>query len=496
MSTPTTTTTKENTKSNGNGHNHETFNKLQKHRQQLFSLNYFVVILVGSLIRILLSNAPNLKRWLEHRVEIATPLTSWNRVLEGIFIKDSIGLASAYESDLVHEIPVMLKIYKLLLALFGNQLISYAFILVDILSATLMLMLAPRIINHMTRVETIEHQSGKYKRLIDSFESEEECIKTMDTFLINTQTLNPTFWSHVAFAVLFLNPFSICSCVAQSTIVIHNFILLLWFCFLLNNQTILSFFFLALHANITVYSLVFVVPSISFLIQKSVTHSLAPHKTNKLSIIIQHLALFFTLTALVFGFNLFLEDNSTRFIESTYLFILKVPDLIPNLGVFWYFFTEMFEHFRLFFTYVFQINVFIYTIPLTIRLRNDPIVNIFIQLGLISCLKSYPSVGETGFYLSFLPLLSYLFAYMRNIIVYSVMLIVSTILAPIMFYLWLGGGGGNANFYFAITLVYSIGQIFLLVDIFYASLKREFIKTNGAKIPKAKNGASGVFSLE
>ena len=76
------------------------------------------------------------------------------------------------------------------------------------------------------------------------------------------------------------------------------------------------------------------------------------------------------------------------------------------------------------------------------------------------------------------------------------MLLASTVLAPIMFYLWLGSGGGNANFYFAITLVSSVGQIFLLVDVLYANLKREFIKKNGACIPKSKNGMAALFALE
>ena len=48
---------------------------------------------------------------------------------------------------------------------------------------------------------------------------------------------------------------------------------------------------------------------------------------------------------------------------------LSVPDLTPNIGLFWYFFAEMFEHFRLFFICVFQINVFFYTIPLSIKLK-------------------------------------------------------------------------------------------------------------------------------
>ena len=50
---------------------------------------------------------------------------------------------------------------------------------------------------------------------------------------------------------------------------------------------------------------------------------------------------------------------------------LQVSDLTPNMGLFWYFFTEMFEHFRNFFLWVFQLNAFFYCIPLTIKLRYD-----------------------------------------------------------------------------------------------------------------------------
>jgi len=76
------------------------------------------------------------------------------------------------------------------------------------------------------------------------------------------------------------------------------------------------------------------------------------------------------------------------------------------------------------------------------------------------------------------------------------MLVVSVVLAPIMFYLWVGNGGGNANFYFAITLVYSVGLIFLIVDMFYAQIKRQFIKLNGADIPKMKNGSLAKLNIQ
>ena len=48
---------------------------------------------------------------------------------------------------------------------------------------------------------------------------------------------------------------------------------------------------------------------------------------------------------------------------------LTVPDQAPNVGLFWYFFTETFEHFRVFFLCIFQINAFIYVLPLTVRFR-------------------------------------------------------------------------------------------------------------------------------
>jgi GPI-anchor transamidase subunit U len=273
----------------------------------------------------------------------------------------------------------------------------------------------------------------------------------------------------------------------------------MWLHFLLAGNAWASFAFLALHANITVYSVVLVFASISFLDQKfNFLDKKDKQKEPKQNLwqLLGYLSLFFAMAFLVFAINLYFEDFNFRFIECTYMFIMKTPELMPNLGLFWYFLTEMFDHFLIFFTIVFQVNAFIYAIPLTIRLKDDPIVNIFVQVGLLATLKSYPSVGETSLYVSMLPMLSYLFPLMRNILVYSCMLLASTVLAPVMFYLWLGSGGGNANFYFAITLVNAVGQIFLLVDVLYANLKREFIKKNGADIPKCKSGANALFALE
>ncbi len=46
----------------------------------------FTLLLIAVVVRLWLFNATSLQAWLENRLEIATPLTSWNRVLEGIVL--------------------------------------------------------------------------------------------------------------------------------------------------------------------------------------------------------------------------------------------------------------------------------------------------------------------------------------------------------------------------------------------------------------------------
>jgi phosphatidylinositol glycan class U len=80
------------------------------------------------------------------------------------------------------------------------------------------------------------------------------------------------------------------------------------------------------------------------------------------------------------------------------------------------------------------------------------------------------------------------------------MITVCAVLAPILRYLWIYSGSANANFYFAISLAFSTAQveiivlgsffcyrgspqIFLVTDLLYAFLKREFHLLNGSKPP-------------
>lgn len=86
-------------------------------------------------------------------------------------------------------------------------------------------------------------------------------------------------------------------------------------------------------------------------------------------------------------------------------FRLNHRDLQPNIGLFWYFFTEMFEHFRPLFLFSFQMNATVlYLVPLTIKLHKQPIFLATILIALTSIFRSYPCVGDIAFYMALFPL--------------------------------------------------------------------------------------------
>ncbi|TSZ40538.1 Phosphatidylinositol glycan anchor biosynthesis class U protein [Bagarius yarrelli] len=174
---------------------------------------------------------------------------------------------------------------------------------------------------------------------------------------------------------------------------------------------------------------------------------------------------------------------------------LSVPDLTPNIGLFWYFFAEMFEHFRFFFICVFQINIFLYTIPLAIKLKEHPVFLIFMQIAIISIFKSYPTVGDIALYMAFLPVWSHLYRFLRNIFLVSCILLACSVLFPVLWHLWIYAGSANSNFYYAITLLFNVGQILLLSDYFYAYLRREHHLSHGLYLQK-KDGSEATLVLK
>lgn len=134
--------------------------------QTQHKLIFSLIFSLGILLRIFLLNKAHLRQWLENRVEISTPLTSWSRVLEGVSLSKLS--ASSYEGDLVHEIPVMLKFYQVLLSLFNANYIKYAFVIVDSLNAFVLCLIAKKVIRYLNDVEALNKSSGRYQHLLET----------------------------------------------------------------------------------------------------------------------------------------------------------------------------------------------------------------------------------------------------------------------------------------------------------------------------------------
>lgn len=93
-------------------------------------------------------------------------------------------------------------------------------------------------------------------------------------------------------------------------------------------------------------------------------------------------------------------DCSPTFIHSS----LLVPDLSPNIGLWWYFFIEIFDHFRDFFLLSFNVHAASYALPLAIKYRQDPLFAVTTLAGLTAMLKSYPTLGDAAIFMSLLSL--------------------------------------------------------------------------------------------
>ncbi|MEE6526045.1 hypothetical protein FKM82_026436 [Ascaphus truei] len=157
------------------------------------------------------------------------------------------------------------------------------------------------------------------------------------------------------------------SCVAKSTCAINNAVIAFFILSTIKGSPLLSAMFLALATYQSLYPLTLFTPALLYLLQREF---IAVKLTGSgfWRFTCQYTCLYLGSLLVLICHSFFLL-SSWDFLQSVYGFILSVPDLTPNIGLFWYFFAEMFEHFSLFFVCVFQINVFFYAVPLAIKLK-------------------------------------------------------------------------------------------------------------------------------
>lgn len=195
-------------------------------------------------------------------------------------------------------------------------------------------------------------------------------------------------------ALYLFNPFSILSCVSKSTLLFTNLSIVLSLLSALKGKTKPTMFWIALASYLSFYPAM-LVPALFLILDdgKTVMNLMVENLQvlywpPSLCRSLMHLGYFwvgwrsyldYLECILDRGISCIPPTVQCKFISSVwrrlstkeriYIFSIFVTDLTPNVGMFWYFFIEIFDQFRSFFMVVFQFHTFIFTIPVCIKLR-------------------------------------------------------------------------------------------------------------------------------
>jgi GPI-anchor transamidase subunit U len=294
---------------------------------------------------------PNVPDLLSSQVELSTPISSFKRVREGLFLYER-GV-SPYDGGVYHQAP-------LLLTIFGIFPPSLVFTGLDILGAI--------------------------------------CLKSLaDNIRLSSPRFKPLDGTIIAAAYLF-NPFTIFSCLGRSTSVLTNTAILEAVLSAHQGNAIQSMLALAFGAYLNMYPAL-LLPPILLLLGQATIKSKPNASTLTTSVACFALALLALISS-----TLLITGNIPEFVRSCYGFQLTVPDLTPNIGLWWYFFIEMFDPFRAFFIGVFWLHMAGYVGGMTIRLHKEPVFVVTSLLGLFAAFKPYPNIADAAIYLGMLPL--------------------------------------------------------------------------------------------
>jgi phosphatidylinositol glycan class U len=233
-------------------------------------------------------------------------------------------------------------------------------------------------------------------------------------------------WKPVSVAAVYLfNPFTLLTCLGRPTTVFTTFFVLLSVRHASQGKPTTTAFALALASYTSLHPLL-LLPPIGLLCYDQLCKNSTPPAASKdrkdskateqpdskrtpLQFTISFLGPFVATTTLLLLLSRLILPSFT-FLRSLYLTPLSLPDLTPNPGLWWYFFTEMFDPFRSFFLGVFWLHMLAYSVPFTIRLRAQPLAAVIAMYGVLAIFQPYANVGEVGSWLATTSLMSHVFS--------------------------------------------------------------------------------------
>ncbi|GMM33740.1 GPI-anchor transamidase subunit [Saccharomycopsis crataegensis] len=427
---------------------------------------YAFVLALGLALELIMTILfPSFSGFLDSAVEFSTPVTSWRSIEEGIFLlKHNI---DPYDGGVVYHPPVLIKLFSQVKDLFGTNTTSWR------IASGLIFQIA----DILTSIELIQI-SKKFLR----------------------EYKNPKQGTYTVLIAIFytFNPIKILSVLSNSSIIFSNlFIASTLYSMVVLENVALAAASLAMGTYLSYNPCFLLFPFIGMVI--NLKNHLSPCSSIIKSISVALIPFIATFTGLLYC-SYIINNNNWNFLMATYGTNIFFTKINPNLGLWWYFFIEIFEFFSKFFIGVFNIYNLVYILPLTIRFQNSKFSNLQINnkylifpfvlsYGFVVLTKAYPTLNDLGFICQLLLLLVFqndlkILKFLRYPIVSILLVIHAVILSPIFYYLWIFSGSGNSNFFYAINLVYSLGLGFMLIDFIWSYLSLEYLfeKNNGKEV--------------
>ncbi len=203
------------------------------------------------------------------------------------------------------------------------------------------------------------------------------------------------------------NPFTIATCIGRPTSVFTNCAILYAIARAVSGKGLSSLFAIAFASYLSLYPLLLFPPiALTFYDREARRSKSSP---NAYGFGISNVVFLFMAIGILLYMSYLITGGSWEFIASTYGVQLLLPDLTPNVGLWWYFFIEMFDSFREFFLGVFWLHLGGYVGGLSFRVRKQPLFVITSLIGIFAIFKPYPSISDTSLYFALLPLYRHIF---------------------------------------------------------------------------------------
>ncbi|KAI0087819.1 PIG-U-domain-containing protein [Irpex rosettiformis] len=380
--------------------------------------------------RALLAFAP-LPDALKYSQQLSSPLTSYARLKEGVYLF-SHGI-DPYSGGLFRHSPLLLSAFTTLLPL-KDPISKLLWTACDAAAAW-----------SLVKIWRLRQRVGKSSR------------------------------DGLIAALYLLNPYLFLPSLALSTSSLENTALLVAVAFACERRSSASILLLAILTHLSFSSIIYILP-IFLLLTSSPVSNLASPRPFALDFkglrkaVLPLVGEYFAYTTVLTAASTLVCGGSRAWVEKTWGSFFLLPDLTPNPGLWWYFFTEMFDHFRPFFLMVFSLHLLIYVLPITIKFQHDLLYATFLMAGVSATFKPYPTLSDPGLFLSLWSLFPETYSYLRHPIVTALIHLHGSLLLPLFNHLWLATGTGNANFFYASTLVFGIANGAGLIDAIWAGL--------------------------